>query len=136
MENRPKVGVGVFIRKENKVLLIKRRGSHGEGTWGLVGGHLEFGETPEACAIREVNEETGLTITPPQRMCFTNDIFPEEQKHYITLFLTADHIEGEAENKEPEVCETLEWFEWDNLPTPLFLPLVNLHEAGHNPFTI
>ncbi len=46
MENkRPKVGLGVLIFKDGKVLLGKRKGAHGEGTWCPPGGHLEFGET-------------------------------------------------------------------------------------------
>jgi 8-oxo-dGTP diphosphatase len=46
----PRVGVGVIIIKNNKVLLLKRKASHGIGTWAFVGGHLEFNETLEECA--------------------------------------------------------------------------------------
>jgi 8-oxo-dGTP diphosphatase len=60
---RPKVGVGVFIIKDKKILMGKRINSHGEGTWSLPGGHLEFFETFEDCAKREVMEETGLKIS-------------------------------------------------------------------------
>ena len=51
--DRPKVGVGVIVVKEGKVLLQRRRGAHGEGTWGFPGGHLEFKESWEECAKRE-----------------------------------------------------------------------------------
>ncbi len=57
-----KVGVGVLINKDGKILLIKRRGSHGEGTWAPPGGHIDFGERVIDCAEREVKEETGLEI--------------------------------------------------------------------------
>lgn len=60
---RPKVGVGVLIVKGSSVLLGKRKGSAGAGTWATPGGHLEFGESWAQCAVREVHEETGLTLT-------------------------------------------------------------------------
>ncbi len=48
----PKIGVGVLIIRDGKLLLGRRKGSHGAATWSAPGGHLEYGETPEACARR------------------------------------------------------------------------------------
>ena len=53
----PRVGVGALIVRNNQILLAKRRGSHGAGTFGSVGGHLEFGETPEVALKREAMEQ-------------------------------------------------------------------------------
>ena len=62
-KNKPRVGLGVLIfNSKNQILLGKRIGSHGESTWAPPGGHLEFGESFEACATREAFEETGLKI--------------------------------------------------------------------------
>jgi 8-oxo-dGTP diphosphatase len=58
----PRVGVGVIVLRNGLVLLGRRIGSHGAGSWALPGGHLEFGESVEQCAAREVLEETGLDI--------------------------------------------------------------------------
>src|SRR5258707_8500479 len=52
----PQVGVGVVVVRDGKVLLGLRRGSHGSGAWALPGGHLEWGESVESCARREVTE--------------------------------------------------------------------------------
>ena len=58
-EHRPKVGIGVIIQKDGKLLMGQRRGAHGADTWCPPGGHLEFGETWESCARRETREEAG-----------------------------------------------------------------------------
>lgn len=79
-EDRPKIGVGVIIIKDDKVLLGKRINAHGEGSWGFAGGHLEFNEEVEDCAIREVKEETGISIKNLRNTTFTNDIFEKEKK--------------------------------------------------------
>ncbi|PWZ00084.1 hypothetical protein BCV70DRAFT_104793 [Testicularia cyperi] len=62
----PRVGVGVFVLNERgHVLVGKRTGSHGSGTLALPGGHLELHESFAECATREVLEETGLLLQPP-----------------------------------------------------------------------
>lgn len=119
-ENRPKVGVGVFIKKGNKFLLGKRKGSHGAGEWSLPGGHLEFNESFEGCCQREVMEETGLEISDIESLMFTNSLFPNDNLHYVTLFFISEYSSGELETKEPDKCEGWEWFELGNIPEPLF----------------
>ena len=132
--SRPKVGIGIYIRKDGKVLLGKRKNSHGAGTWSGPGGHLEMYESWEECAIREVREETGLEIQNLKLMTATNDIFEKEQKHYITLALRADWKSGEVQNPEPEYCEGWEWFAWDQLPEPKAIYFANFLKTGYNPF--
>ncbi len=131
---RPKVGVGVIVKKGKNVLLGKRKGAHGAGSWSFPGGHLEFGETIEACARREVLEETGIEIENIKMAAFTNDIFLEEQKHYLTVYVTADYSAGDVKVMEPEKCEEWGWFDWDALPEPLFIPVINLLKQEYAPF--
>ena len=126
MAQRPKVGIGVIIKKNKKILLGKRLNAHGEGTWSFPGGHLEFGESWEECTKREVLEETNLQITNIKFHAVTNDIFKKENKHYITIFMESDYSSGELQNMEPYKCEKWDWFTWDNLPEKLFLPIRNL----------
>lgn len=90
----PRVGIGVLLIKDNKILLGKRKNSHGSGDWSPAGGHLKFGETPEQCAIREVFEETGIIIKSIEKATFVNDIFIQENKHYVTIFMISYHFEG------------------------------------------
>ncbi|MBE0367576.1 nucleotide triphosphate diphosphatase NUDT15 [Pseudoalteromonas aurantia] len=121
-----RVGVGVIIVREGKILLGKRIGAHGAQTWATPGGHLDFTETPEQCAAREVYEETGLVLGAVKKLGFTNDIFKLENKHYVTLFMLGESEQGEAHIMEPTKCLRWQWFDMDILPEPLFLPLVNL----------
>lgn len=124
----PKVGLGVLIfNSSEQILLGKRRNSHGEFSWAPPGGHLEFGESLEECAIREVSEETAVIIEEPKFLAVTNDIFKEEGKHYISIFMTA-HIRNNqvVRNMEPDKTENWEWFSLDALPEHLFLPIKHL----------
>jgi len=95
--DRPKVGMGVLVLKNDRVLFGKRKSSHVTGTWHPPGGHLEFGESLENCAKREVREETGIKIKNIRFATATNDIFEEEGKHYITLYMVADWESGEPQ---------------------------------------
>lgn len=134
MDNRPKVGVRVIIVKDNQVLLGRRNSAFGQGTWCFPGGHLEFHEGLEACACREVLEETGLHLKNVRMETFTNDIFPDEGKHYVTLYARAEIASGQVEVVEPDKCEQWLWFDWDRLPEPLFMPIQNLLKQGYTPF--
>lgn len=132
MNNRPFIGVAVIVYKDGNVLLGQRKNSHGSGTWAFPGGHLEYQEKVEACAKREVFEETNLVIKNIKHVAYTNDIFNQEQKHYVTLFVSAQYESGDLEIKEPDKCEKWGWFYWDKLPEPMFLPLKNFLKQGHH----
>jgi 8-oxo-dGTP diphosphatase len=127
------VGVGVLVLRDGKVLLGKRRGSHGAGTWSAPGGRLEYGESIEACARRELAEETGLDLGPATPGPYTNDMFPEIREHHVTLFVVARQASGDPVNREPHKCEGWSWFDWADLPSPLFAPLASLRRTGFVP---
>jgi 8-oxo-dGTP diphosphatase len=126
MNERPGVGVGVIVTKGDQVLLLRRTNVHGSGTWSTPGGHLDFGELPEQCAVREVKEETGIEIGEVEFRAVTSDLFEAEGKHYLTLWFEAEHESGEARVAAPEEMSDVGWFGWGKLPSPLFLPLQNL----------
>ncbi|MDX1579378.1 MAG: NUDIX domain-containing protein, partial [Gemmatimonadota bacterium] len=74
----PAVGIGILIRRGDEVLLVRRRGVHGHGTWSTPGGHLDPGEDPASCARREAEEETGVSVRDVRFRAATNDIFEAE----------------------------------------------------------
>ena len=71
-------------------------------------------------------EETGVTGANPRFVALTNDIFPEEGKHYITIWMLVDYAGGDAALTAPEESTEVGWFGWDALPQPLFIPMQNL----------
>ncbi|HZM24342.1 MAG TPA: NUDIX domain-containing protein [Anaerolineales bacterium] len=133
MNPEPKVGVAIIITKNDQVLLMKRKGIHGKGTWSTPGGHLEFGETPEQCAAREAKEEVGLDVVDIRFRAITNDMFDTTGKHYITIWMEGNSISNDPViAAEDEVAE-IGWFAWESLPEPLFLSLENLLKENSYP---
>ena len=127
------VGVGVLVIRDGLLLLGRRRGSHGAGTWAAPGGQLEFGEQIEACARRELAEETGLVARSIELGPYTNDVFEAEARHFVTVFVTARGALGAPRNLEPGKCDGWAWFAWDEMPVPLFQPLQSLRAIGWRP---
>jgi 8-oxo-dGTP diphosphatase len=127
------VGVGAVVRDGGRLLVLRRAGSHGAGTWGLPGGHQEFGESPEDTAVRETEEETGLVVRPSGRLGFTDDPMPEIGRHYVTLFVACKRAGGEPWLREPHKATALAWVTPDELRArrhELFDPLGRCLDAG------
>jgi len=116
----PRVGLGVVIVKNGKILLGTRRGSHCPGQRSVPGGHLEFGECITWGSLREVEEETGLVVElrpfDDTRMDWyvANNVL-EGDRHYVGIFLVADWRRGEPILKEPSKNEGWEWIDFDEV---------------------
>jgi len=118
----PKVGVGVMIRRGDQILLGRRRNSHGDGSYSWCGGHLEYGETFEQCAIREVAEECGLIVKKLRFLCLHNIL--AYGKHYVDIQFVAEEVApGEPQVLEPHKIADWGWYPLDNPPGPLFKPV-------------
>lgn len=116
---RPKVGIGVMVLKDGKVLLGKRKGSHGEGEFAFPGGHLEHMESFADCARREVREECGIEIENI-RFQYLANITKYAPKHYAHIGLVADWKKGKPKVLETNKSESWKWYDLDNLPEPTF----------------
>ncbi len=134
-KKKPGVGFGIMILdSKNKVLLGKRHDNpekadselHGEGTWTMPGGKLDFGETLEAGAKREVLEETGITLNKIDIICINQDII--ETAHFITIGLFSDSFSGEPRVMEPDEITQWQWFDLNDLPSPIYFPSAKIFE--------
>lgn len=128
-EKIPRIGIGVFVFKKGKFIMGCRKGAHGTNTWSVPGGHLEFGETIEHGAAREVLEETGVEIKNVKIVGITNDIFKKEDKHYITIWVVSDWKKGNITITEPNKFIDQKWCDFEHLPKSLFLPWIQLQKS-------
>ena len=117
-KSRPGVGIGVLVKNGDKILLGERISAHGAGTFQIPGGHLEFGESFEECAVREAKEESGVTSRAVKVISVSNDISYE--KHYVSIGVLTEYVEGEARDAEPEHSKNWQWVDPHNLPENMF----------------
>ena len=115
------VGVAVLLEKDGKILLLKRKGAHGSGSWCLPGGSMDVGESFRKTAEREAKEETGLDVRYERVISVSNDIFIMYGTHWITVGIKAEFDKKQQpKNMEPEKCSEIGWFSMDKLPNPMF----------------
>ena len=96
-----------YIENEGKYLMlhrVKKKNDINEGKWIGVGGHVEYQESPEECLVREVKEETGLTLTSYRFRGVVTFISDTCEAELMCVF-TADGYTGELiECDEGELC--------------------------------
>lgn len=99
--DRPIVGVGAVIVKDDKVVLVKRGAPPLQGEWSLPGGVVEVGETLRAAAQREALEETGLIVRAGEVLEVLDRIIPGEhgktQYHYVLIDFLCQVAGGELQ---------------------------------------
>lgn len=126
---QPGVGIGVVIlNSEGKILLGKRhtdQSSKAEkfnagGAWTCPGGKQEFGETMEQCAIRETQEECGITPKSLEFFAINEDM--NDTVHFITIGFICREFDGKPQVLEPNEITEWAWFDLDNLPDNLYGP--------------
>jgi 8-oxo-dGTP diphosphatase len=115
------VGVGIVVllfNEEGDLLIGKRKGSHGAGTWSLPGGKLEFMEDAMRRISIETEEETGLVLAPARftQREWGDNVWTDKdkgQQHWITLFTEAELGPGDNPKEprvtEPDKCEEWRW---------------------------
>ncbi|GGP05206.1 NUDIX domain-containing protein [Nonomuraea glycinis] len=132
------IGVGVVLTDpQGRILLGERIKAGEEPSWCLPGGAVEPGETFEAAAVRELEEETGIGDAGPPRVTAVIVDHPGGVVR-VTAAVIMDsaqvvpHLEGSGRARvtEPEVFRSWRWFAPDELPAPLFPATAQVLEAA------
>ena len=105
-----------YIEKEGRYLMLHRtvkKNDVNHDKWIGVGGHFEYGESPEECLLREVKEETGYTLTSWRYRGIVTFVYGEAVVEYMSLY-TADGFKG-----DPIDCDEgeLEWIDKSAVPS-------------------
>ena len=99
--DQPLVGVGAVIFRGEEVLLVRRGQEPAKDAWSLPGGLVELGETLTAALIREIAEETGLTVKILGVTAVLERIFPDPAGkiayHYVLIDYACEYLEGELQ---------------------------------------
>lgn len=104
----------VLLLKDKKILLAMKKRGFGKGFWNGTGGKLELGETALASAIRETQEEIGVTPKNLQKVADNTFYFPEETGWSIhVVVFVATEWEGEPQETEEMAPQ---WFDRDKVP--------------------
>lgn len=122
------VGVGIVLLKRRMhesycILLGKRKGAHGAGSWSVPGGWIEAGEEPLDTVIREAKEEANIDLWAGKVVEVIGGPQESEEFYSLTVFFESKASwSGIPKNNEPHKCEGWKWFplESKSLPRPLF----------------
>src|SRR5579885_2340619 len=125
-QQRPQVSVGVITTQHQQLLPVRRSSAPGKDLWSPPGGHLEYGESPQQCAIRQARERAGVTITNPVFRAMTNNVFEEDHQHSLTVWMEGTYVSAEPPLHVLRTWPAIGWFPWAALPEPLFSPFEHL----------
>jgi mutator protein MutT len=111
--SQPIVGIGALIVCNGKILLEKRKNDPGKGKWSIPGGLVELGEGVEKTVVREVAEETGLTVEGPELVDVVDNITFDRKGHIKYHFVILDYrvkLRGGTAKAASDAAE-LRWVE-------------------------
>jgi 8-oxo-dGTP diphosphatase len=122
MTDRHIVDVHMLLLRDRQLLLSRRRdpSPRFDGLWHLPSGKLDAGESVLAAAVREAQEEIGVTISQQDlRLVHTHHANGCGVEPRLGLFFEARRWAGDPVNREPAKCSELGWFDLDDLPADI-----------------
>jgi 8-oxo-dGTP pyrophosphatase MutT (NUDIX family) len=110
------VTVHMFLIRDNHILLLRRfQTGYEDGNYSVPAGHLDGGEPVRLAAVREAQEEIGVTLAP-QDLSFVGVIHRGGDSERVDFFVKVGQWSGEPYNAEPDKCDELRWVGIDDLP--------------------
>lgn len=119
MDETIRVGCGAVIMQNDKILLLKRVRAPEAEHWGIPGGKVDWLETLEQAATREIMEEVGLRLESLELLVNVNQIDADKGEHWVAPVYLVKSFTGQAVVQEPEKHSGMDWFALDQLPAPL-----------------
>jgi len=114
---RAYIAVYLVLEEDGKILMGKRQNTdYQNGSYSLVSGHLEGGESSRDGLIREVKEEIGIDLEKQDLEVIHVLHRYRTDREYFCIFIKASKYEGGIVNLEPEKCAELAWLDKNNLP--------------------
>ena len=111
--------VYIILERVNEVLLSRRfQTGYQDGNYNLPAGHVDEGELPLAALLREVKEEIGVELIL-EDVRFVHTMYRAKADmtgQRADYFFTTTKWKGEPKNLEPDKCDDVRWFTYDNLP--------------------
>lgn len=113
----------IVVTGDRRILLVKhRKGSR--QYWVLPGGRLEYGETFQECAVRELKEETGLDIKVGRMIYMSEAIAPDRSRHIVNIYLTAEVAGGTLQLGSEPVLAGVDYVPLEELEDSTLYPPV------------
>ncbi len=113
MYRNPALSVDVMVIEGSKILLVKRGQPPHQGEWALPGGFVEYGETVEAAAKREVQEETGIAISLSAILGVYSVPERDPRGHTVSVVFVGKMIGGQLQGGDD--AADARWYDLDNL---------------------
>jgi len=123
MDKEIRIRIAVVLLKGNKVLLVQHQ-KNNRKYWLLPGGGLEYGETIEQCAIRELREETNLDISLGELILVSESIPPDQHRHVVNLYYRGEINSGTIKKGDDKVLSDLRYVQISELSKLTFFPNV------------
>lgn len=126
---RPAIAAAIVVH-DSRVLMVRRRVREGELSWQFPAGEVETGESSEDAAVRETQEEVGLTIKAVRVL--GRRVHPKTGRAMV--YIACEHVAGTAQVVDAEEIAEVAWCEHQRLaelvPYGLFEPVqIHLNQA-------
>lgn len=109
----------IIQNNRNQVFLLRRSNTGWrDGWWTVPAGHVEKDESPTHAAIRELEEEAGVSVTPGDLTSPLTYFYPADDRQHerVSVFFSVTSYKGKPTNAEPHKADRGEWFDIDSLP--------------------